>query len=168
MSSMVGRVETKAPPVPRQGRRQGMPGLRWMAHLWLAAWVAVTASCVGCQTKDAPAAARGPLSLLLVTLDTTRRDFTSPYGAPAGYTPALSRLAKRGAVLEGFSQLDVTNPSHISIMTGLPALKHGVFNNVVPLAPDVDTLPMAFHRAGYATGGFVSISHLGRTVGWQG
>ncbi|MEA2627190.1 MAG: hypothetical protein QOD06_3235 [Candidatus Binatota bacterium] len=108
-------------------------------------------------------------SVLLVTLDTTRRDFVSPYGADAAITPNLTELARDGTLfLNAYSQTNVTNPSHVSIMTGLRAIDHGVFNNQTRLPKRIDTLPEAFHRAGYETAAFPSSRHVGQDLGWEG
>jgi arylsulfatase A-like enzyme len=41
-------------------------------------------------------------------------------------------------------------------------------NHLTPIAEPVETLPEAFQRAGYATGGFVSSRHVGPDLGWAG
>lgn len=120
----------------------------------------------GCH--PAQPVAEAPLNLLLVTLDTTRRDAVAPYAARAS-SPRLAELADSAAVfLDAYSAANVTNPSHISILTGLPALEHGVFDNHEALSPDIDTLVRALHRAGYATAFVPAIPHLWRTVQWRG
>lgn len=134
--------------------------------------VSVVALLVSC-TRDEPERAAPILpsntSVLLVTLDTTRRDFLSPYGAHAGVSPNLSEFAKTGALFEAaYAQSNVTNPSHISIMTGLTVRNHGIFNNLEPLPQDLDTLPAAFARSGYETAAFPSVPHLGEHLRWRG
>ncbi|MEA2627189.1 MAG: hypothetical protein QOD06_3234 [Candidatus Binatota bacterium] len=108
-------------------------------------------------------------SVLFVTLDTTRRDFLSPYGADPRFTPRLSALAARGATfLNAFSQTNNTNPAHLTMMTGLRAADHGVFDNLTLLGDGVDTLPLAFHRAGFETVAFPSVPHVGEGLRWRG
>src|SRR5690606_34185675 len=107
--------------------------------------------------------------LLLVTLDTTRRDFLSPYGADPKVTPHLQRLADSGTLFwNAYSQANTTNASHLSIMTGLTLRQHGVFNNRTPVPEEVDTLPEAFHRAGFETAAFPSVAHVGEEFAWRG
>jgi arylsulfatase A-like enzyme len=109
------------------------------------------------------------LSVVLVTLDTTRADALSCLGAPDGTTPRLDAFAARAALFtEARSDSNVTNPSHVSIMSGLRALDHGVLNHWTRLPDGVDTLPEAFARAGYATAGFASSRHVGPDFGWRG
>ena len=108
-------------------------------------------------------------SLLLVTLDTTRPDFLTPYGAAAHLTPNLARLAASGSLfVNAFAQTNVTNPSHVSIFTGLPAIRHRVFHNAMRLPAELDTLAGAFQRAGFETGAFPAVTHVGEGLGWKG
>jgi arylsulfatase A-like enzyme len=108
-------------------------------------------------------------SVVLVTLDTTRADSLSCLGGRPGNTPNLDALAARSALFtRAYSDSNVTNPSHVSIMSGLRAMDHGVLNQMTPVPEAVQTLSQAFQRAGYATGGFVSSRHVGRDLGWRG
>ncbi len=108
-------------------------------------------------------------NVVIVTLDTTRADHLSCLGGRPGTTPHLDALAARSALFaRAYSDSNVTNPSHVSIMTGLRAIDHGVMNHLTPIPEAVDTLPEAFQRAGYATGGFVSSRHVGPDLGWAG
>src|SRR5262245_16295182 len=71
--------------------------------------------------KAAPVA--GPrfsrANVLVVSIDTLRRDHLAPYGA-SFETPAASRLAREGVVFEhAVSHVPVTLPSHSSMFTGL-------------------------------------------------
>jgi arylsulfatase A-like enzyme len=60
------------------------------------------------------------LNILLVVLDTARRDALEPYGAPPGTTPAIAQLAARGcAVDQAYVTSSWTLPSHASMFTGL-------------------------------------------------
>ena len=110
-----------------------------------------------------PAAARmdGPrftgANVVIVTIDTLRRDHLAPYGAPFA-TIAASRLAKEGVVFEhAVSQVPLTLPSHTSIFTGLYPPHHTVRDNGgFVVGKDVTTLAKRFLAAGYKTAGFVS------------
>jgi arylsulfatase A-like enzyme len=102
-------------------------------------------------------------NVLLVVLDTARRDAVEPYGAPAGATPAITDLARRGAALpNAYATANWTIPSHASMFTGL--LPRDVGLTRVPggsppgakpvLAAFEDRfLPEVLRRAGYATKG---------------
>jgi arylsulfatase A-like enzyme len=67
-----------------------------------------------------------------------------------------------------FSETNVTNPSHLTIMTGLPAFRHGVVSNIAQMPESVDTLAEAMKRAGYQTAGFPAVQHLSTKFGWHG
>src|SRR4030095_524242 len=134
----------------------------------LARWLGVLAVAAGgAATACRPADLRP--NVVIVTLDTTRADALSCLGGRAGNTPHLDALAARSALFtHAYSDSNVTNPSHVSIMTGLHAIDHGVMNHLTPIPGPVETLSEVFLRAGYATGGFVSSRHVGPDLGWPG
>ena len=96
-------------------------------------------------------------NVVVITVDTLRRDHLAPYGA-AFDTPAASRLAREGALFEhAVSQVPLTLPSHASIFTGLYPPHHTVRDNGgFILGKDVTTLAERFQAQGYTTAGFVS------------
>lgn len=86
---------------------------------------AVAALFCGCARPAAPAR-----HLLLITLDTTRADHLGCYGRSGAGTPWLDRLAADGARWErAYSQVPVTLPSHVAILTGLYPPHNGVHTN---------------------------------------
>ena len=59
-------------------------------------------------------------NVLCVVLDTARADAFEPYGAPAGASPAVADLARRGKALpHAYSTASWTLPAHASMFTGL-------------------------------------------------
>ena len=96
-------------------------------------------------------------NVVIVTIDTLRRDHLAPYGA-SFETIAASRLAREGVVFEhAVSQVPLTLPSHTSIFTGLYPPHHTVRDNGgFVVGKDVTTLAKRFLAAGYKTAGFVS------------
>ncbi len=94
--------------------------------------------------------------VLLITIDTLRRDGLGSYGGRAA-TPALDDLAARGVRFENaVAHAVLTLPSHTSILTGLDPSRHDVHDNVGFRVPDeLDTWAERFQRAGYATAAFV-------------
>ncbi|MCE5246944.1 sulfatase-like hydrolase/transferase, partial [bacterium] len=79
----------------------------------------------GCARSAPPAR-----HLLLITLDTTRADRLGCYGRARAGTPWLDRLAADGVRCErAYSQVPMTLPSHVSILTGLYPTHHGVHTN---------------------------------------
>lgn len=101
------------------------------------------------------------LNLLLISVDTLRPDHLSLYGYPHRTTPNLEAWSQRGSVIfeRAIAAAPWTLPSHVSLLSGLDAIRHGVnHNRGVP--PSLLTLAQIMRRAGYATravtgGGFV-------------
>jgi arylsulfatase A-like enzyme len=69
----------------------------------------------------------GPLpNVLIITLDTTRRDHLSSYGYPMVTTPNIDRLVRDGVIYtNAISTSSWTLPSHSSLFTGLYPYEHG-------------------------------------------
>ena len=99
---------------------------------------------------------RGP-SVLLITLDTTRADYLGAYGRPDARTPEFDRLARQGVLFEtAIADVPVTLPSHATILTGVPALGHGVrYNSDFKLGESATTLAEVFRELGFATAAVV-------------
>lgn len=134
---------------------------------WLAAWLLVGSGGCGPGGPEGPSIGTGEgvgpaHSFLLVTLDTTRPDHLSPYGAEDVETPQLQDLATAGAVLEhAFATTPVTLPSHASLLTGLDPPDHGVRNNGTHFLPaGLPTLAAVLREEGFATAAFVSAAVL--------
>jgi arylsulfatase A-like enzyme/tetratricopeptide (TPR) repeat protein len=136
------------------------------------AWIAVTA-CTNHETTGSrstrstvsplstlstlsPGQLRGA-NILLVTIDTLRRDRLGAYGSTAGLTPTLDRLAGSGLIYtHAYSHVPLTLPAHTSILTGRAPRSHGVHNNgTYRLDDGVPTLATVLKAAGYRTGAFV-------------
>lgn len=107
--------------------------------------------------SDPRAGARppGPPPLVLITLDTTRRDALGVYGAPAGVTPVLDELARQATVYDrAYSTTSWTLPSHVSMFTGLYPSRHGAgVRRADLIEPDV-TLAELLRDRGYFSAGF--------------
>ena len=113
-----------------------------------AAFLLVLAACAESNGRDAPR-----LSVLLVTLDTTRADAVGACGGPAGVTPTLDALAAESAVFTyAHTVTPLTVPAHTSMLTGLYPLRHGVRENGLwALSEDALTLAERARSAGYQT-----------------
>ena len=97
-------------------------------------------------------------SVLVITLDTCRRDHLTCYGDANGTTPNLELFAKESIVFdEAYSTAPVTLPAHASIFTGFDPSANGVRNNGThPLDPGFVTLAERIHALGYQTGAVVA------------
>ncbi|HYG61687.1 MAG TPA: sulfatase-like hydrolase/transferase, partial [Thermoanaerobaculia bacterium] len=100
-------------------------------------------------------------NVLILGLDTLRADALGAYGRVPSVTPAMDRLAGESDVwLEAFSCFNVTNPSFVSLMTGLYGKHHGIYDFDTRLAPSQTTLAEVFSGLGYDTRAILSIDHL--------
>lgn len=114
-------------------------------------------------------------TLVLVTIDTLRRDHVSAYvgpgGAVAAATPALDALAARGLrFADARTPAPLTLPAHTAMLTGLPPAVHGLrTNGAAPLPARAGrrfaTLPERLGDAGWCTGAFVSAAPLAARYG---
>ena len=107
------------------------------------------------RSADAP-------TVVLVTSDTHRADHLgcANMGVEVA-TPFLDALAERGVLFEDVvTATNVTNPSHIALMTGTHLRDTGIVNNYTALADAAPTLAEAFQAAGYTTASLVCANHL--------
>ena len=102
-----------------------------------------------------------PQTVLLITSDTHRADHLGTHAFGLVKTPALVELAERGVLFEDtFCATNITNPSHMALLTGLEVRDHQIVNNGTPITRDAATLAEAFQAAGWRTLGCVSVNHL--------
>jgi arylsulfatase A-like enzyme len=105
---------------------------------------------------------------LLVTIDTLRADFTTPYGHPADPTPNLARVAAVGArFARHYTVMSHTAPSHLTLFTGLSPRRHGLRKNGLRVPEGLPLLPEAMRAAGYRTVAVVGVGFLGRATGFD-
>ncbi len=95
--------------------------------------------------------------VILISVDTLRWDYVGAYGAVHVRTPVMNQLAAEGALFEqAFSLMPETGPSHMSMLTGLSPLTHGVLRNGYGLPNGIPAVTTYLRQAGFRTGGFVS------------
>lgn len=113
----------------------------------------------------------GNNNVILIVMDTTRRDHLSCYGYQKKTTPNLDMLSRESLLCtNAYSTSSWTLPSHASIMTGLYPLQHGAHFSVnsneislfhLPfsiniLSDNFTTLAEIMSRQGYNTAGVVA------------
>ncbi len=98
-----------------------------------------------------------PISVLVITLDTTRADRLGCYGREDAGTPHLDLIAAEGTLFErAYTAVPITLPSHVSIFTGTYPTHHGVRDNGnFRVDPRLTTLAELLLEEGYATGAFI-------------
>ncbi|HEY5658761.1 MAG TPA: sulfatase [Myxococcota bacterium] len=98
-----------------------------------------------------------PADVILVTVDTLRRDHLSCYGYARDTSPHVDRLAEDGMLFaNAVVPRPLTSPSVASALTGLYTHRHGVRNNFMQLHDSVTRLPELLGAHGYQTAAFVS------------
>ncbi|MCI0604264.1 sulfatase-like hydrolase/transferase [bacterium] len=106
-------------------------------------------------TQDA--SAKGKPNILLISVDTLRRDRLGCYGYQAARTPHIDALARQSVLFEdAVSPIPLTGPSHVTMLTGLYPHRHGVPANGIRLSKNLITVPETLAKAGYETAAFVS------------
>ncbi len=112
--------------------------------------------------RRAPERSASPaLNVVLISIDTLRADHLPLYGYARSTAPRLAEWASRRAVTfrAVVAASPWTIPSHVSIFSGLDALRHGV-NHPAPIPDRLELLAELFRDAGYGTlaitgGGFM-------------
>ncbi len=109
----------------------------------------------GCRKKEIKP------NILLITIDTLRRDRLGLYGYPLATSPFIDQLAKKGLVFKNtITPIPLTDGSHASILTSLHPLAHGVIRNCSKLDDNIETIAEVYKKNGYYTIAAVSIFHL--------
>src|SRR5512139_1369806 len=114
-----------------------------------AALLALLAAAVACGGPKAS----GPMTVVLVSIDTLRADRVGAYGRAGAGTPAVDRLAGEGVRFDrAQATAPVTLPSHASMLTGRSLPAHGVYDNGTYALPEsVPTLAEALAGRGFKT-----------------
>ena len=134
-------------------QRFGWRGWSVVAALAL---VGAGAAVAAARGGGVPGAGDRP-SVLLVTIDTLRRDHVSIYGETALRTTAFEDLATQGVVfLDAITPLPETAPAHAALFTGRHPVRNGVLSNGGRLGKAYETLAETLRDKGYATAAFVS------------
>lgn len=143
-------------------------------HAGIVASCLALAALSGCAGDDAPAVdVVAPLErqdCLVILLDALHAPNLGCYGARAGVSPAIDRLATTGTrFTKATSQASWTLPSTVSLFTGTYQQTHGVTFGVglepIKLADEAFTLAERFADAGYATAAFTQNPFAGRHWG---
>ncbi len=93
-----------------------------------------------------------PRNVLLVVLDTVRKDHLTPYGYDEPTTPVLESFADEAVVYEqAVAQAPWTLPVHASLFTGTYPSEHGATQESPYLPEGIGTLPAAVSAMGYET-----------------
>lgn len=108
--------------------------------------------------------AAGPLQgVILVQLDTLRKDHLDVYGYERPTAPVLRALAGEGAIFQNaITQTSWTKAETPSILTSLYPTTHGVHQIPDRLPASATTIAEAYRQAGYATLSYSSVVFTGQ------
>jgi arylsulfatase A-like enzyme len=115
------------------------------------------------ERSAAASPAARPQGVILVWMDTLRRDHLPMYGYARPTSPNLARMAAEGTVFDDcVAQATWTKASGPSILTGLYPSTHGVqsFNDLLPSS--ATTIAEVYRQAGYSTLGLETIQFVGK------
>jgi arylsulfatase A-like enzyme len=118
----------------------------------------VTSAFLATRDRDPSGAVAGDPNIIVITIDTLRRDHLSAYGEKEAVpTPNFDAFAKAGVLYnDAITPLPETGPAHASLFTGLHPVQHGVLANSYTLSRRHETLAEIVGKEGYATAAFVS------------
>ena len=161
-------MERKSPTAPLPGERDVLtlrPGGR-PRSLHFPALLALAAVLLILPRGPALAEDSRPASVILISVDTLRADHLGCYGYRALLTPHIDAMTA-GATLfwNVSSQVPLTLPSHISLLTSTYPFSNGVEDNGEVLAPGAVTLAGLLRSRGYRTAGFAGGFTLDRRFG---
>jgi arylsulfatase A-like enzyme len=113
------------------------------------------------------AAYRASKGVVLISIDTLRRDHMSLYGYPRRTTPGLEALAPESVVFEdAVSTSSWTLPAHASLLTATGPAVHRATSSKVGLSPSFPGLPRLLRDAGYFTQGLATHVYLSSEYGF--
>ncbi len=116
--------------------------------------VATVLTSEGCHNDRKPDAKP---NLIMISIDTLRRDHLGCYGYWRNTSPHIDRLAEQGVIFDNaVSASSWTLPSHTSMLTGLYPSFHGLEDDGVTLSPKIETLAEKLNEMGYWTVGVIS------------
>jgi arylsulfatase A-like enzyme len=104
-------------------------------------------------------------SVVLVVIDTLRRDHLSLYGYERDTSPRLDRLAPESAVFERcIATSSWTKPSTVSLLSGLYPASHGANRNR-RASDEIEFIGEVLQRRGFATAAFSGNPHVSSAFG---
>ena len=125
--------------------------------------VAAALALLASLARPAPGTAAARPNVLFIAVDDLN-DWIEPLGGHSqAKTPNFVRLASRSTLFaRAYTAAPSCNPSRAALMTGVAPYRSGIYNNRQawrPAMPDAITIPQAFMRNGYWTGGSGKIYH---------
>ncbi len=106
--------------------------------------------------------------IILISIDSLRKDHVGAYGYARDTTPNLDALAARGQRFDDArTPSPWTLPSHLTMLTGKWPTEHLVVDDVYALSPSVPMVQERLSAAGWATAGLTSTVYVSRLFGFS-
>ena len=100
-------------------------------------------------------------NVILIILDSARRDAFGAYGAAGGLTPNFDRLAAEGALLWDHQAAGSGSAqAHVSTFSGQHSARHRMVHNLCEVGADLKALPLLLRELGYRTYGHSKASFI--------
>jgi arylsulfatase A-like enzyme len=119
-------------------------GVRRWSVVGVLALAATAVWPLACTPRERP-------DIVLVVIDTLRRDELQVYGSSHETTPFVDSLARAGTTFAGISPSSWTKPAVVSLLTGLHPVQHQVIDRADRLPDEAVTLAERLHAVGYQT-----------------
>lgn len=121
-----------------------------------------------CSRRESVRAHYPNAPVIIISIDTLRADHLPAYGYKNVETPAIDAFRKDAILFENaYSEVPLTLPSHVAMLTGQLPPDNGVRNNIgYPFDEQKhETIPSLLKKNGYATGAAVSAYVLRGSTG---
>lgn len=98
-------------------------------------------------------------NIILIILDSARRDMFGCYGNRDGLTPNIDNLVQESLLLnDHYAAGCGSAQAHVSIFLGQHSFRHGVVHNMSEMKDDIKALPLLLKSAGYRSYGHCMVS----------
>lgn len=98
-------------------------------------------------------------NIVLIILDSARKDMFGCYGNKEGLTPSMDAFAKKGLILGNHYAAGCGSAqAHVSLFTGRHSARHKMVHNFCKLSKDLISLPFLLKKLGYQTYGHMKFS----------
>ena len=107
-------------------------------------------------------------NVILISIDTLRADHVGCYGYSRETTPNIDSLASDSAVfLNTYASSSWTLPSHVSLLTSLNTVRHGVNYHDQRMSPSLVTLADLLRQNGFSNSAFTGGGFVSATYGFS-
>lgn len=123
---------------------------------------------LACRPAEPPPGDPTRPDILLISIDSLRRDHVGAFGHSRATTPHIDALADAGLRFpRARSASPWTLPSHMTMLTGAWPTDHQVVEDVLGLSPRVPMIQERLGAVGWATAGFTSTIYVSKLFGFS-